>query len=76
MPRSANTVPSVQITISTTLMNKLFLEALVGHGGYGKNAADAAERLVSERLRKLRRGNDDIAQNLNDVWRTEAQRTK
>ena len=68
MARPRNTVKTVQITISTTHMNKNYLETLVGHGSYGKNAAEAAERLVSEKLIELRRGSDDIAESLNETW--------
>jgi hypothetical protein len=47
MPRKQNVVQTVQITISTTHMVKLYLSALVATGLYGKTPAEAAERLIS-----------------------------
>jgi hypothetical protein len=43
----------VQITISTTPPVKKHLERLVVTGLYGKNAAEAAERLVARELEQL-----------------------
>jgi hypothetical protein len=52
MARNANAVPSVKLTISTTEQVKARLTELVGTGFYGKNASEAAERLVGEALQK------------------------
>lgn len=68
---------SVRITLSTTLLNRAYLEALVRHGTFGTNPAVAAERLLCEKLAELRRGDDLVANSLNAVWReTERQRAK
>lgn len=47
MPRLRNKVKTVTITVSTTPMVHGHLEALVETGLYGKNAAEAAERLIA-----------------------------
>jgi len=47
MPRLPNKVKTVTITVSTTPMVHGHLEALVATGLFGKNAADAAERLIA-----------------------------
>ncbi len=47
MPREPNLMESVQITLSTTTLVRSYLEDLVRRGTYGKNVAEAAERLVS-----------------------------
>ncbi len=47
MPRLPNKVKTVTITVSTTPMVHSHLEALVATGLFGKNAAEAAERLVA-----------------------------
>ena len=46
--RAQNLHPSVQITLSTTPTIRDYLSALVSTGLYGKNPAEAAERLVSK----------------------------
>jgi hypothetical protein len=48
MARKPNPVKSVQITISTTPLVYGYLSALVDTGLYGKNAAEAAERLIAK----------------------------
>lgn len=53
MPRDANKIGTVTITISTTPPVKQHLEALVATGLYGKNAAEAAERIVARGLEQL-----------------------
>jgi len=53
MARSSNNIPTVQITLSTTPHVKNLLEAIVKSGLYGKNAAEAAERLVARQLEHL-----------------------
>lgn len=53
MPRAKNNVETVQITISSTPQVKGYLEQLAQGGVFGKNAADAAERLITEKIRDL-----------------------
>jgi len=53
MPRSRNEISTVQLTISTTPPVKKHLEQLVVTGLYGKNAAEAAERLVAREIERL-----------------------
>ena len=48
MARGQNALPSVQITVSTTPTVRDYLSALVATGLYGKNPADAAERLLAK----------------------------
>lgn len=55
MPRAPNLVETVQVRISTTPMVEERLAALVRTGLYGKNTAEAAERLVAEGLIKILR---------------------
>jgi hypothetical protein len=47
MARKHNAVKTVRITVSTTPLLHEYLSALVTTGLYGKNAADAAERLIA-----------------------------
>ncbi len=53
MARSANPVETVHIRISTTPQVKMLLERLVAHGTFGKNVAEAAERLVTTKLNEM-----------------------
>lgn len=53
MPKPPNDIETVQITISTTRPVQRYLEQLVFSGLYGKNRADAAERLVTESIKGL-----------------------
>lgn len=69
MSRKRNSADTVRITLSTTLLNKAYLEALVRQGTFGSNPAVAAERLLCEKLAELRRGDDLVAVSLNEVWR-------
>jgi len=48
--RPENLTRTVTITISTTPQVKRALEKLVRTGYYGKNPADAAERIIAQRL--------------------------
>lgn len=52
MPRTPNTVPTVTITVSTTPPVHDYLEQLVATGLFGKNPAEAAERLISEGIKQ------------------------
>ncbi len=55
MARPKNTTGTVQITISTTQQVKDLLELLSKSGLYGKNAADTAHALLTEKIRDLQR---------------------
>jgi hypothetical protein len=46
MARKPNRIRTVQVTLSTTQSIEKYLEALVLTGLYGKNPAEAAERLL------------------------------
>jgi hypothetical protein len=52
MGRKPNAAETVQVTISTTPQVKEYLLQLVRTGLYGKNEAEAAERLITESLRR------------------------
>jgi len=53
MPKPPNTLDSVTITITTTPQVRSYLSELVTDGLYGKNVAEAAERLLAEVLKRL-----------------------
>ena len=53
MARSKNVAGTVAITVSTTAEVKQYLELLAAGALYGKNAAEAANFLLSESLREL-----------------------
>lgn len=53
MARNPNDIGTVQLTVSTTPPVKGYLEQLVSTGLYGKNSAEAAERLVARALEDL-----------------------
>ena len=53
MARQKNTVETVQITVSVTERVKEELETLTESGFFGKNAADTANILITERIRQL-----------------------
>jgi hypothetical protein len=55
MARKPNSVATVTITISTTEGIEQYLEDLVSGGLFGKNPAEAAERLVARGLENLLR---------------------
>jgi hypothetical protein len=69
MGRPPNTAETVTVTLSTTPIVRALLEVLVEDGTYGKNAAEAANSLIGEKLRELRRGGDSLAERLNQVHR-------
>ena len=48
MPRTPNKVKTVTITVSTTPPVYDYLENLVATGLFGKNPAEAAERLITK----------------------------
>jgi hypothetical protein len=51
MPKPKNVTPTQQITIATTPQVVRILTRLAEQGLHGKNVAEVAERLLSERLR-------------------------
>jgi len=53
MGRTPNPTKTVTFTVSTTQMVRALLEALVERGFHGKNVAEAAERLISEKLQEF-----------------------
>jgi hypothetical protein len=53
MPRKPNKLETVSIRVSTTPQVQAHLGDLVDTGLYGKNVAEAVERLVSRRLEDL-----------------------
>jgi hypothetical protein len=53
VPRKRNQLGTVSLTISTTQPVVAYLEALVESGLYGKNPAEAAERLIATALEEL-----------------------
>jgi Arc/MetJ-type ribon-helix-helix transcriptional regulator len=52
MPRNHNKIETKKITISTTPKIVEKLRELVASGFYGKNEADAAERLLAKELER------------------------
>jgi len=69
MGRPLNSAETVPVTISTTKLVRALLEVLAEDGTYGKNAAEAANGLIGEKLRELRRGGDILAERLNEAQR-------
>lgn len=57
MARKENQLETVQVTISTTEPVVEHLKALVSTGLYGKNHAEAAERLISQALAQMAHSN-------------------
>jgi hypothetical protein len=53
MPRHPNKVNTVTLTISTTPGVRTYLDKLVSTGLFGKNHAEAAERLVARGIEAL-----------------------
>ena len=53
MPRKPNSLRTVTITLSTTPPVEAYLQRLVRTGLYGKNTAEAAERLVARGVERL-----------------------
>jgi hypothetical protein len=52
MPRAPNHLPTVTITISTTPQVQKYLVDLLSTGLYGKNVAEAAERLIAQSVER------------------------
>ncbi len=67
--RPPNNAETVTVTLSTTKVVKALLEILAEDGTYGKNAAEAANWLIGEKLRELRKGGDILAERLNQAQR-------
>jgi hypothetical protein len=55
MPRPPNHLPTITITVSTTPQIRKYLVRLVSTGLFGKNAAEAAERLIARSVEQLTR---------------------
>lgn len=53
MAKPKNLLETATLTVSTNPLVEDRLERLVSTGYYGKNAAEAAERLIAETLRAL-----------------------
>ena len=53
MAKTPNSLDSVRLTLTTTPQVKEYLEQLVSAGLHGKNAAEAAERVLVDALAKL-----------------------
>ena len=53
MPKPKNVTPTQQITVATTPQIVRILTRLAEEGLHGKNVAEVAERLLSERLREF-----------------------
>jgi hypothetical protein len=53
MARKPNNLKTVQVTVSTTPPVNSYLEELVLGGLYGKNPAEAAERLMTRGIEDL-----------------------
>ena len=53
MPRPKNSAETIQLTLSTTPQVKQLLEELSTSGYYGKNAAETATLLLTEKIREL-----------------------
>ena len=56
--RKPNIVRVIPLTISTTSLNVKYLEQLVRKGQKGKNATDAAERVLSDHIEQLIRAGE------------------
>jgi hypothetical protein len=67
--RPPNSTETVAVTLSTTRVVKTLLEVVAEDGTYGKNAAEAANWLIGEKLRELRKGGDILAERLNQALR-------
>jgi hypothetical protein len=55
MARKPNDIKTVPISLSTTPQVEGYLKQLLKTGLYGKNAADAAERLLTRTLEEMLR---------------------
>lgn len=62
MPRTPNKVKTVTITVSTTPPVYDYLENLVATGLFGKNPAEAAERLITKGIEQHLNGGTLIQQ--------------
>lgn len=58
MPKNRNLLTTVTLTVSTNLLVEDRLERLVSTGYYGKNSAEAAERLLAQTLHSLDKQGD------------------
>ena len=58
MARTKNSLETVQVTLSTTLQIKNYLDQLTNSGLYGKNVAETATQLVQDRVKELLKSGD------------------
>ncbi|MGK0184436.1 MAG: hypothetical protein ACI9R3_000202 [Verrucomicrobiales bacterium] len=58
MARTKNSLETVQITLSTTLQIKNYLDQLTNSGLYGKNVAETATQLIQDRIKELLKAED------------------
>lgn len=58
MPRSKNSIDTIQVTVSITYKIRDDLEILTKEGYYGKNIAETMANLLSEILRSKRKAGD------------------
>ena len=60
MARTKNSLETVQVTLSTTLQIKNYLDQLTNSGLYGKNVAETATQLIQDRVKELLKSGDLI----------------
>jgi len=58
MAKTKNLIETATLTVSTNPLVEDRLERLVSTGYYGKNAAEAAERLLAETLKALEKAGE------------------
>ncbi|MDA0811901.1 MAG: hypothetical protein O3C21_05885 [Verrucomicrobia bacterium] len=60
MARTKNSLETVQVTLSTTIQIKCYLDQLTNSGLYGKNVAETATQLIQDRVKDLIKSGDLI----------------
>ncbi|MCB1095897.1 MAG: hypothetical protein R3F19_23305 [Verrucomicrobiales bacterium] len=58
MARTKNSLETIQVTLSTTLQIKNYLEQLTSTGLYGKNVAETATLLIQDQVKDLLKSGD------------------
>ena len=58
MARAKNSLETVQVTLSTTVQIKSYLDQLTNTGLYGKNVAETATQLIQDRVKELLKAGD------------------
>ena len=64
MARTKNSLETVQITLSTTVQIRNYLDQLTNSGLYGKNVAETATQLIQDRVKELIKAGDLTKLNL------------